>query len=118
MCSYTTFAVKVDLCAHTYGKIGTFTRRVYSAYILTRTPPPPIPQVDGGGCYREKFFLIFLNPLSTRSDYTLILIFIFLIFARNLRMSVLKLFFLFFLARILLVFLIVSFTPRFLFYHC
>ena len=21
-------------------------------------PPPPIPQVDGGGCYREKFFLI------------------------------------------------------------
>ena len=35
---------------------------------LTRTPPPPIPQVDGGGCYREKFFLIF----------------IFLIFARNL----------------------------------
>ena len=24
----------------------------------TRTPPTPIPQVDGGGCYREKFFLI------------------------------------------------------------
>ena len=34
-----------------------FTRRVYSAYILTRTPPPPFAQVDGGGCYREKFFI-------------------------------------------------------------
>ena len=34
---------------------------------LTCTPPPPIPQVDGGGCYREKFFL-----------------FLFLWFARNL----------------------------------
>ena len=22
-------------------------------------PPPPIPQVDGGGCYREKFFIFF-----------------------------------------------------------
>ena len=28
-------------------------------------PPPPIPQVDGGGCYREKFFLIlfFVSPI-------------------------------------------------------
>ena len=43
----------------------------------TRTPPTPIPQVDGGGCYREKFFLIF----------------IFLIFARNLRMVGLRIFF-------------------------
>ena len=23
-------------------------------------PHPPFPQVDGGGCYREKFFLIFI----------------------------------------------------------
>ena len=46
---------------------------------LTRTPPP-FAQVDGGGCYREKFFLIF----------------IFLIFARNLRMSGLRIFFYFF----------------------
>ena len=56
-------------------------------------PPPPFAQVDGGGCYREKFFLIlffsfllfdfysyfiflfFLNPLSTRSNYTSIFIF-------------------------------------------
>ena len=28
---------------------------------LTRTPPPRFPQVDGGGCYREKFFLFFQN---------------------------------------------------------
>ena len=42
-------------------------------------PPPPFAQVDGGGCYREKFFYFFLIPLSTRPDYTSILI-----FARNL----------------------------------
>ena len=41
----------------------------------TRTPHPPIPQVGGGGCYREKFFYFFLNPLSTRSNYTSIFIF-------------------------------------------
>ena len=54
------FEIKIDLCAHTDSKIGIFNRRVYSAYILTRTPPPPFAQVDGGGCYREKFFLIFI----------------------------------------------------------
>ena len=41
---------------------------------LTRTPPPPFPQVHRGGCYREKF-IFFLNPLSTRSNYTSIFIF-------------------------------------------
>ena len=51
-----TFKIKVDLCAHTDSKNGIFTRRVYMGYILTRTPPPPFAQVDGGGCYREKFF--------------------------------------------------------------
>ena len=82
MCSYTTFEVKVDLCAHTYGKIGTFNRRVYSAYILTRTPSP----YSAGwrwGLLSRKIFYFFLNPLSTRSNYTSIFIF-FLIFARNL----------------------------------
>ena len=69
------------MCAHTDSQNGIFTRRVYSTYIFDSRHPPLYPQVDGGGCYREKFFLIF----------------IFLIFARNLRMSVLKLFFLFFL---------------------
>ena len=28
------------MCAHTYSKIGIFARRVYCAYILTRTPSP------------------------------------------------------------------------------
>ena len=60
MCSYTTFEVKVDLCAHTDRKNGTFTRRVYTGYILTRTPPPPFPQVHRGGCYLEKFFSFFI----------------------------------------------------------
>ena len=60
----------------------------------TRTPPPPFPQVDGGGCYREKFFIFFLNPLSTRSNYTSIFIF-FQILARIHRMSGLRIFFLF-----------------------
>ena len=40
MYRYTTFEIKVDLCAHTDSKNGIFTRRVYSAYILTRTPSP------------------------------------------------------------------------------
>ena len=39
-------------------------------------PPPPFPQVDGGGCYREKFFFIFIFWFSLVH-----------------RMSVLKLFF-------------------------
>ena len=66
MCNYTSSYAKVDLCAHTYGKIGEFYRRVYSAYILTRTPPPPFAQVDGGGCYREKFFIFFRFSFYTR----------------------------------------------------
>ena len=93
------------MCAH----IGQ-NRHIYPPSIFRLhfrlVPPPPIPQVHRGGCYREKFFLIlfflilarylvngflrlnnffifFLNPLSTRSNYTSIFIF-FLIFARNL----------------------------------
>ena len=33
---------------------------------LTRTPPPPIPQVHRGGCYREKFFLILFFLILAR----------------------------------------------------
>ena len=29
-------------------------------------PPPPFPQVDGGGCYREKFFLILFFLILAR----------------------------------------------------
>ena len=70
MCSYTTFEVKVDLCSHTYGKIGTFTAEYILATFSTRTPPPLFAQVHRGGCYREKFFLIlffrFSYSISTR----------------------------------------------------
>ena len=89
------------VCAH----IGQ-NRHIYPPSIFRLhfwlVPPPPFAQVDGVGCYREKFFLIFLISLSTRSDYTLILIFIFLIFARNLRMSGLRIiFFIFFVTSFL-----------------
>ena len=60
-CNYTSSYIKVDLCAHTDSKNGIFTRRVYSAYIFDSIPPPPIPQVDDGGCYREKFFIFFVT---------------------------------------------------------
>ena len=101
-------------------------------------PPPPFPQVDGGGCYREKFFLIlffwFYLVISWMDFYVWIFFlffsesiinsfwlyfdfYFFLIFARIHRMYGLRIIFFIFLAHILLVFLIASFTPRFLFYH-
>ena len=36
-------------------------------YFLTRTPPPSFAQVDDGGCYREKFFLIFIFQIFARN---------------------------------------------------
>ena len=98
MYRYTTFEIKVDLCAHTDSKNGIFTRRVYSAYILTRTPSP----FSAGwrwGLLSRKIFYFFLNPLSTRSNYTLI--FIFQILARIHRMSGLRIFFYFLVSPIL-----------------
>ena len=53
------------MCAH-IGQNRHIYRRVYSAYILTRTPPPPFAQVDDGGCYREKFFLILFFLILAR----------------------------------------------------
>ena len=64
------------MCAH-IGQNRDIYRRVYTGYIFDSIPPPPIPQVDGGGCYREKFFFDFYF-----SD-----------FARNLRMVGLRIFF-------------------------
>ena len=58
MCSYTTFEIKVVLCAHTDSKNGIFTSRVYIGYILTRTPSP----FSAGwrwGLLSRKFFFIF-----------------------------------------------------------
>ena len=66
MCSYTTFAVKVDLCAHTDSKNGIFTRRVYSAYIFDSYPLPLFRRLTMGGCYREKFFLILFFLILAR----------------------------------------------------
>ena len=47
------------VCAH----IGQ-NRHIYPPSIFRihfdSIPPTPFPQVDGGGCYREKFFLFFL----------------------------------------------------------
>ena len=88
------------MCAHTDSKTGYLTAEyIWGTFWLV--PPPPIPQVHRGGCYREKFFLIFSQiPLSTRSDYTSILIFIFLIFARNLSEVWIEIFFLFFQSRL------------------
>ena len=97
MCNYTSSYIKVDLCAHTDSKNGIFTRRVYSAYILTRTPSPFSAGSSWGLLSRKifsnfiflilarylvngflrlnNFFYFFLNPLSTRSNYTSIFIF-------------------------------------------
>ena len=70
------------MCAHIRQNRHIY-RRVYPAYIFDSIPPPPIPQVDGGGCYREKFFLIlffwFYLVISWMDFYVWI---IFLFFSR------------------------------------
>ena len=51
------------MCAH----IGQ-NRHIYPPSIFRLhfrlVPPPPFAQVDGGGCYREKFFLFFQSRLT------------------------------------------------------
>ena len=59
-----------------------FNRRVYSACIFDSYPLPLLRRFIVGAAI-EKNFLFFLNPLSTRSNYTSIFIF-FQILARNL----------------------------------
>ena len=84
MYRYTTFEIKVDLCAHTYGKIGTFT----AGYILaTFWLDTPYPYSAGWrwGLLSRKIFLIF----------------IFQILARIHRMSGLRIFFYFLVSPIL-----------------
>ena len=94
MCSYTTFAEK-SICVRTHRAKSAHLPAEYIPLTFSTRTPPPFAQVDGGGCYREKFFwilfflilarysylwiffLFFLNPLSTRSDYTSILILFF-----------------------------------------
>ena len=50
-------------------KTGYLTAEYMWGTFSTRTPPPPFAQVDGGGCYREKFFIFFQIPLSYSSDF-------------------------------------------------
>ena len=64
------------VCAHIGQNRHIYPPSIYVGYILTRTPPPPFAQVDGGGCYREKFFLIFIFRFSY-SISTRILFFLF-----------------------------------------
>ena len=76
---------------------------------LTRTPSP-YSAGSSWGLLSRKIFYFFLNPLSTRSNYTSIFIF-FLIFARNHRMSGLKIFWILhslFLPRIIFLFFFVT----------
>ena len=67
MYRYTTFEIKVNLCAHTDSKNGIFTRRVYSAYILTRTPSPFSAGSSWGLLSRKIFYFFrFSYSISTR----------------------------------------------------
>ena len=53
------------MCAHTDSKNGIFTRRVYSAYILTRTPSPFSAGSSWGLLSRKIFFdfIFFVSPI-------------------------------------------------------
>ena len=68
MCSYTTFAVNVDLCAHTYSKNGIFTRRVYSAYIFDSYPFPLLRRLTVGAAIEKNFFIFFYSRLDSCFD--------------------------------------------------
>ena len=64
MCRYTTFEVKVVLCAHTDSLNRIISCGVYShyytPYIFTRWPPPPSAGQTVVGCSPPIFFWIFL----------------------------------------------------------
>ena len=70
MCSYTTFEIKVDLCAHTDSKNGIFTRRVYSACIFDSYPLPLFRRLTVGAAIEKNFFwfLFFRFRYRTRFD--------------------------------------------------
>ena len=57
------------MCAHIGQNRDIYPPRIFRIH-FDSWHPPPIPQVDGGGCYREKFFLIlffrFSYSISTR----------------------------------------------------
>ena len=92
---------QTSICVRTHRAKSGFYRRVYPAYIFDSYPLPLFRRLTVGAAIEKNFFwfyffvspirfllvfyffLFFLNPLSTRSNYTSIFIF-FLIFARNL----------------------------------
>ena len=59
MYSYTTFEIKVNLCAHTDSKIGIFTRRVYTWYIFDSYPLPLFRRLTVGAAIEKIFFEFF-----------------------------------------------------------
>ena len=65
------------MCAHTDSKIGIFTRRVYSAYILTRHPLPLFRRLTVGAAIEKNFFwfYFFVSPIR------FLLVFYFFIFS-------------------------------------
>ena len=77
-------------------------------------PPPPFPQVDGGGCYREKFFLIlFLTFAHNLSEVWIENIIFWILHS----LFLLRIFFLFFQSRLTrFKFLDISHEFRFLVY--
>ena len=64
--NYTSSYIKVDLCAHTYGKIGTFTAEYIPPTFLTRTPSPFCAGSSWGLLSRKIFY--FFSWLRSYSD--------------------------------------------------
>ena len=67
-CNYTSSYIKVDLCAHTYGKIGTFNRRVYSACIFDSYPLPLFRRLTMGAAIEKNFFDFYFSDFSPYSQ--------------------------------------------------
>ena len=57
------------MCAHIGQNRDIYPPSIFRLHFWL-VPPPPFAQVDGGGCYREKFFLFFQNIASTRQVLT------------------------------------------------
>ena len=54
------------MCAHIRQNRHIYPPSIYWLH-FDSIPPPPIPQVDDGGCYREKFFLILFFLILSRN---------------------------------------------------
>ena len=59
-----------SICVRTHRAKSGYLPAEYIPPTFWLVPPPPFAQVDGGGCYREKFFLFFQNIASTRQVFT------------------------------------------------